>query len=261
MTREAPDSAGEDYMATMGDRPLETTERIEGEQSRRVQAASALLKQLSDPVRLRILGRLAQGEADAGALSAELGESRPAVSHHLALLRHSGMVAPRREGKSHYYQLTGKGRSLLEATSSLTNEPAVDRGPDEPSPPAGAPELVFQSTEAFEADVARLAARERSRITDEINARSLLLLTDRDQFDRGISRPFAPRLARGLDSTLFVMRIDRDLRVIFALDDDPLFGRIALTLLRLVRRHGVDDAYREVVVDLYRGLEIGGQGE
>src|SRR5437660_848718 len=55
---------------------------------KRAQQAAALLKQVSDPTRLRIILMLAEGERHVGAISEVVDQSQPAVSHHLALLRH-----------------------------------------------------------------------------------------------------------------------------------------------------------------------------
>ncbi len=50
-----------------------------------------------------------------------LGQSQPAVSHHLALLRVSGLIESRREGKMVLYSLTDSGKTLL---GSLRSEPS-----------------------------------------------------------------------------------------------------------------------------------------
>ena len=71
---------------------------------------------LADPTRLRVLARLAERGHNVGELCEALGGmSQPAVSHHLALLRASGLVTPSREGKFNFYDLTDQGRTLTEA--------------------------------------------------------------------------------------------------------------------------------------------------
>lgn len=63
-------------------------------------------KLLSDGTRLRILMHLVrEGELHVTALCERLQQSQPAVSHHLALLRDAGLIAPRREGKHNYYSV------------------------------------------------------------------------------------------------------------------------------------------------------------
>jgi DNA-binding transcriptional ArsR family regulator len=86
---------------------------------KQAQRASMLLKQVSDPTRLQVILMLSEGERHVGALSGELNQSQPAVSHHLALLRHGGIIAPRRQGKNNYYGLTETGEDLAAIVKSL----------------------------------------------------------------------------------------------------------------------------------------------
>jgi DNA-binding transcriptional ArsR family regulator len=79
---------------------------------KQVQRAAILLKQVSDPTRLQVILMLAEGEKHVGALCEELNQTQPAVSHHLALLRHGSIIAPRRQGKNNFYGLTDAGEKL-----------------------------------------------------------------------------------------------------------------------------------------------------
>jgi DNA-binding transcriptional ArsR family regulator len=81
--------------------------------------ASILLKHVSDPTRLQVITILADGEKHVGALCAQLSQSQPAVSHHLALLRHGGIIAPRRQGKNNFYSLTETGTNLAKVVHTL----------------------------------------------------------------------------------------------------------------------------------------------
>ena len=71
---------------------------------------------LADKSRLKIVLALAQdGELHVSALCELLGQSQPAVSHHLTLMRMVGLVGYRRDGKHNYYHLaSGHVRDLLE---------------------------------------------------------------------------------------------------------------------------------------------------
>src|SRR3954465_10464439 len=79
---------------------------------KQAQRAAILLKQVSDPTRLRVILMLAEGEKHVGAMCEELNQTQPAVSHHLALLRHGSIIAPRRQGKNNFYGLTDAGEKL-----------------------------------------------------------------------------------------------------------------------------------------------------
>ncbi len=79
---------------------------------KQAQRAAILLKQVSDPTRLQVILMLADGEKHVGAVCEQLAMSQPAVSHHLALLRHGSIIAPRRQGKNNFYGLTEAGEKL-----------------------------------------------------------------------------------------------------------------------------------------------------
>jgi DNA-binding transcriptional ArsR family regulator len=82
------------------------------QRQRKAQRAAILLKQASDPTRLQVILTLADGEKHVGALCEQLNQTQPAVSHHLALLRHGGLISPRRQGKNNFYTLTDLGQEL-----------------------------------------------------------------------------------------------------------------------------------------------------
>ena len=86
---------------------------------RKVKRASIMLKHVSDPTRLQVILILAEGEQHVGALCEHLGQSQPAVSHHLALLRHGGIISPRRQGKNNFYSLTDDGIELSQVAKKL----------------------------------------------------------------------------------------------------------------------------------------------
>jgi ArsR family transcriptional regulator len=65
---------------------------------------------LADETRLRIVQSLIeQKEIHVRALCQRLGQSQPAVSHHLALLREAGLIDVRRDGKHNFYHLLPAG--------------------------------------------------------------------------------------------------------------------------------------------------------
>jgi DNA-binding transcriptional ArsR family regulator len=85
-----------------------------------IRRAADLLKQVSDPTRLQVLMLLNERERNVSELCSELGtQSQPAVSHHLALLRHGRLIEPRRSGKHNFYGLTEAGRDLAEVVNTV----------------------------------------------------------------------------------------------------------------------------------------------
>src|SRR5215468_12401259 len=91
-----------------------------------VRDLAQVFKLLSDETRLRILFYLAQNnELHVTDLCNRLGQSQPAVSHHLALLRVSGLIESRREGKHNFYSVRTDhfGELLLSLFTSVGEVP------------------------------------------------------------------------------------------------------------------------------------------
>jgi Predicted transcriptional regulators len=65
-----------------------------------------LLKTLSHPARLMIVCTLVEGEYSVGELEEKIEVHQPHLSQHLTVLRGSGIVETRREGKQIFYRLT-----------------------------------------------------------------------------------------------------------------------------------------------------------
>jgi DNA-binding transcriptional ArsR family regulator len=64
-----------------------------------------VLKALGDPLRLRIIALLRQGEMTVSDIAEFLGVELVIASHHLQILKHAQLVDPHREGRYVYYQL------------------------------------------------------------------------------------------------------------------------------------------------------------
>ena len=69
----------------------------------------AIFRTLADPTRRAIFERLADGEMTVSQLKAGFDVSQPAISQHLAALKHARLVAERREGRFAYYRVDPQG--------------------------------------------------------------------------------------------------------------------------------------------------------
>lgn len=71
------------------------------------------LRALGEPMRLRILRRLALGECTVGEVAEEVGASQPNVSRHLATLEQAGWVRRRRDGNRVFVRLDDRAAEQL----------------------------------------------------------------------------------------------------------------------------------------------------
>jgi DNA-binding transcriptional ArsR family regulator len=79
--------------------------------------ATNVFRALSDDSRRQILVLLRDGPKNVGEIAAHFEMSQPAVTHHLVVLRHAGLVSDERRGKNVYYSL--EKQCLVESLSEL----------------------------------------------------------------------------------------------------------------------------------------------
>ena len=97
---------------------LDTAERLREQRLNEVEAQllSERAQGLSDPTRLTLLAALAATDELCVCDLAWVAErSENLVSHHLRLLRRTGLAESRRDGKMVMYRVTASGRELLRA--------------------------------------------------------------------------------------------------------------------------------------------------
>lgn len=70
---------------------------------------------LSDPARLDIVRRLAQGAKTAGELAGPYKVSRPAISRHLRVLREAGIAKAEVRGREWWYTIDTQALEDMEA--------------------------------------------------------------------------------------------------------------------------------------------------
>jgi DNA-binding transcriptional ArsR family regulator len=75
----------------------------------------AVLRAIADPRRREIMGLVRFEERTAGDIAAHFDVSRPAISQHLTVLRHAGLVLERRDGTRRLYRACPEALSGVRA--------------------------------------------------------------------------------------------------------------------------------------------------
>ncbi len=96
------------------------------------EAVAEVFKQLGDTTRIRVFWLLCHSEECVINISAMMEMSSPAISHHLKMLKESGLVVMRRVGKEAYYRVadTREARLLHQIIESVMKIacPAISYG-------------------------------------------------------------------------------------------------------------------------------------
>lgn len=93
-------------------------------------SAISLLSALSQPIRLQLATMLLrQGELCVHHLTRAIGAEQPLVSRHLGILRRSGLVACRRDGRWVYYRVNPNLPEWAKIVLRSTADAAMDQSP------------------------------------------------------------------------------------------------------------------------------------
>ena len=111
--------------------------------------------------------------------------------------------------------------------------------------------ITERTTSEFRNDLNRLSSEDRTRVAVALRRGYDLLRNDQGSFFAQAKRPQAIRLKGGLSSSLYSLRVGRDIRIILAVDEDPVFAQTLVTLFRAVHHNELNRAYRSVAGCLY----------
>jgi DNA-binding transcriptional ArsR family regulator len=70
-----------------------------------IELVAQRFRALGEPIRIRLVERLMEGEANVGELVAATGAGQQNISKHLAVLLHAGVVGRRKQGTLVYYRI------------------------------------------------------------------------------------------------------------------------------------------------------------
>ena len=112
--------------------------------------------------------------------------------------------------------------------------------------------LEFLITESFDKDMRSLLPGLQKRIKRTINSISGSLLNGKDKFTERASMPCLFNLKEGLSSSLYLVEVGEGKKMIVAVDDDPIFDKLSMTLFRLVDNEKGDGVYKEIGLRLYK---------
>jgi hypothetical protein len=115
-------------------------------------------------------------------------------------------------------------------------------------------DVLIESTRGFEKDLAKLNEDEKATAIQKINDCASLFPTQKADVYRKLRRLRLLSDLNGYESSLYTLRVSQKLRVILAVDEDPIFGQVIFTLFRVVKHDDLDKAYQGVAESLYQEL-------
>jgi hypothetical protein len=115
-------------------------------------------------------------------------------------------------------------------------------------------DILIESTKGFENDLAKLSEDEKAAAIKKISYCASLFPTHKADLYRKLHRLPLQSNLNGYESSLYTLTVSPTLRLIWAVDEDPIFGQVIFTLFRVIKHDELDKAYQDVAESLYQDM-------
>ncbi|MBD2493838.1 hypothetical protein BCD64_18580 [Nostoc sp. MBR 210] len=120
-------------------------------------------------------------------------------------------------------------------------------------------EILIESTKEFEKDLEKFNNREKFKIVKKLNRYVDLISKNRNLLENQAFKLKNIKFNTEYDSSLYALIIDKEIRIILTIDDDPIFDTTVITLFRVVSTEDATQAYNSVAEYLYQDFSMQNQ--
>jgi hypothetical protein len=117
-------------------------------------------------------------------------------------------------------------------------------------------EILIESTNDFEQDLYRFKNKEKFKIIKKLNRYVEILSKNKKLLENQAFKLKEIKLSDDYDSSLYALIIDKDIRLILTIDDDPIFDTTVITLFRVVHTEDAAIAYAAIAESLYQDFSV-----
>ena len=117
--------------------------------------------------------------------------------------------------------------------------------------------LLFNTTEDFATDGSNFDPLTRAQIAERVNLVAQAWMHDKETFAHYARQTNEVKLDNDYQSSLYAVQVEPNVSALLSIEDDPIFGQVVVTLLRVVESAQLDATYRALVEALYR--DFGGK--
>jgi mRNA-degrading endonuclease YafQ of YafQ-DinJ toxin-antitoxin module len=112
-------------------------------------------------------------------------------------------------------------------------------------------DVQIDITDDFEKDLGKVSKLDNQLITKKIN--HLIELLNNDQsISRHLYRLHKIAPINDLNSSLYIFKVNKTIRVILTFEDDPLFDQKIITLLRVANHSKLDRVFKGLQESIYQ---------
>ena len=115
-------------------------------------------------------------------------------------------------------------------------------------------DILIESTNGFEKDIARLSESDKRMAIQKINDCADIFPTQKANLYHELHQLPLPTGLNDYESSLYTLNIAQNLRVILTVDEDPIFEKVIFTLFRVIKDDEFDKAHKDTAASLYQEL-------
>ncbi|MEM9276612.1 MAG: hypothetical protein AAGA80_27270 [Cyanobacteria bacterium P01_F01_bin.143] len=120
-------------------------------------------------------------------------------------------------------------------------------------------EIIIESTQRFENSLAQLGQESKQSVIEKINDCTRQFPKNKMSVYHNLDQAKSFALPNNYQSSLYILYVSPNLRVILTIDEDPIFSQAIFTLFDVVSSKNVEKAHREIAADLYKDLTTANQ--
>lgn len=114
-------------------------------------------------------------------------------------------------------------------------------------------------SKGFDKDLGRFSSQEQFVVKNKLNY-LIDVIKSGTSSNQLLYRLHKIQLIGNLESSLYILKVNKDIRIILTSESDPLFDEHILTLLKIVRHGDLDKSFKSITESLYQSL-INRKGE
>ncbi|KPQ38289.1 MAG: hypothetical protein HLUCCO16_13235 [Phormidium sp. OSCR] len=111
---------------------------------------------------------------------------------------------------------------------------------------------LIESTRRFEKDLNTLNSHDKDKVIQAINDCAAWVEEQGICPSSMLSELKIPSHVKGYESSLYLLKVTRENRVILSIDDDPIFGQVIFTLFRIFPVDKLQDNLQGLVESMYQ---------
>ncbi|GEM_PF-1565274 len=113
-------------------------------------------------------------------------------------------------------------------------------------------DLLIELTDDCEKFFYMFSQKEQDEIIKKVEYYGELFIINRAEFFKHAHQPVFFKLNDKFDSSLYYFKINKDIKAIASVDEDPIFDSVTITLLHVFKNEDIEKNFRHVAKSFYR---------